>query len=82
MANHFEYVTASVDLKAAVKQNLIVQIGLLLVIMLLVYELTFNVLGFLEKFLTYFNKSIEFTERLAYVNTECEVKFQGAQLYK
>lgn len=64
LAHQFEYLTGSADLTAAVKQNLVVQIG------------------HLEKFLIFFDKSIEFTEKLAAVEAECELKFQGALLYK
>ena len=38
--------------------------------------------GYLEKFLIYFDKSIEFTEKLAAVEADCEYEYEGALLYK
>ena len=36
----------------------------------------------MEKYLKNFDKSIQFTEKLDSVETECEVKFEGTRLYK
>ena len=36
----------------------------------------------MEKFLTFFDKSMDFAQKLADVETECEVNYGGALLYK
>ena len=79
LAHQFEYLTGCADLTAAVRQNLFLQLGgLFLTVLLLLIKL----LGHMEKFLTFFDKSMDFAQKLADVETECEVNYGGALLYK
>ena len=81
LGNHFAWLGNTVTLYAAVKKNLIKQLGKRKIIKLRLKEISFTV-GYLEKYLMYMNNTTAFKEEMEGVDMKCEVEFDGSKLFK